>query len=130
MEGQSFQVQFLDDNIVEVVLGGKVYLDVSVTDKIDVELERLAPGRKLYQLVMATGPYVVNPEMRNAMAQGDTGIKQLAIAWVSPDEAANREQEAIVSKLTLPVPIRFFSDRTDGLAWLRSLAGERGQVSQ
>lgn len=114
-------MRVLHDNVVEVVLDPMVYLDVSVTDKVDEVLEKLAPGIKVYQLVIASGPYIVNPEMRNAMAQGATGIRQLAIAWVSSDEAANREQESIVSKLTLPVPIRFFSQRQEGLDWLMSL---------
>ena len=108
--------------MVEVVLKEHLYLDIAITDAIDEELQRLAPDRKVYQLVIAKGPYIVNPEMRNSMSHGDTGIKQLAIAWVSPDEKANQEQEAIVSKLPLPVPIRFFSDREKAIDWLNALA--------
>ena len=120
-----FTINVLSRNIVEVVLKDKVYLDVSVTDKIDQALHELAPDRKFYQMVIANGPYIVNPEMRNAMSKGDAGIKLLGVAWVSPDEKANREQEAIVSKLTLPVPVRFFCDREDGLAWLMALEAEK-----
>lgn len=126
MGGDRFKLKLLTDNIVEVVLDDNLYLDVSVTDRIDELLEEMVPKRKIYQLVIASGPYIVNPEMRNSMSQGDTGIKQLAIAWISPDEKSNQEQEAIVSKLPLPVQIRFFSDREKGLVWLKSLASQAG----
>lgn len=117
-----FKVNELSHNMVEIVLNDNVYLDVSVTDRIDAALHRLGPDRKFYQLVIANGPYVVNPEMRNAMSKGNAGIKLLGIAWVSPDEKANQEQERIVSTLTLPIPIRFFSNRDTGLQWLQELA--------
>jgi hypothetical protein len=122
MSEELFKVRLLTHDIVEVVLDRNVYLDVSVTDRIDQEIQRLAPDRKVYQIVIANYPYIVNPEMRNAMAKGDTGIKILALAWVSPDEAANREQEEIVSHLPIPLPIRFFSERQKGIDWLMSLA--------
>jgi hypothetical protein len=124
MAAEQFSVRLLTHDIVEVILKKHVDLDISITDAIDAELERLAPGRKVRQLVIAPGPYIVNPEMRNSFAKGDTGIKQIAIAWVSPDKRANDEQEAILSKLPTPVPIRFFSDREKGIAWLKSLAGK------
>lgn len=126
MHEELFTVKRLSEDIVEVTLMDNVDLDISVTDKIDGALHRIAPHRKFYQLVMANGPYVVNPEMRNSMSQGDTGSKLLAIAWISPDKKANEEQEAIVSQLTLPVPIRFFSERETGLSWLQQLADARG----
>jgi hypothetical protein len=122
MAEQVFFVNLIADNIAEVVMKEHIYLDVAVTDAIDKELQRLAPNRKVYQVVIAKGPYIVNPEMRNSMSHGDTGIRQLAMAWVSPDEKANREQEAIVSKLPLPVPIRFFSDRQGALDWFKALS--------
>jgi hypothetical protein len=116
-----FTLKQLSDNIVEIVLKDRIDLDIAVTDKIDQALHSIDPTRKFYQLVIANGPYMVDPEMRNSMSHGDTGIKQLAIAWVSPDEAANHQQEAIVSKLPLPLPIRFFSDRSEALTWLQGL---------
>ena len=121
MSEKLFEVRMLSQDIAEVVFSKQIYLDVSITDGIDTELETLAPGRKIYQLVDAKGPYIVNPEMRNAAAEGATGVRQIAIAWVSPDEKANREQEAILSKLPLPFKISFFSNRTDALVWLKSL---------
>jgi len=121
MTNDLFAVKLLTPEIVEVVLNKNVYLDISVTDKIDQALHQLAPDRKLYQMVIASGPYIVNPEMRTAMSKGDAGIKLKGIAWVSPDEKANREQEAIVSKLPIPIPLRFFSDREKAFAWLKSL---------
>jgi hypothetical protein len=122
MSEEPFTARLLSENIAEITLKDNVYLDISVTDKIDQALHRLGPNRKFYQMVIANGPYVVNPEMRNSMSQGDTGTKLLGIAWISPDEKANREQEAIVSKLSLPVPIRFFSDREAGFKWLKSIS--------
>jgi len=119
MPGKPFQIKLLATNIAEVILDPNVYLDVSVTDMIDQELNAIAPDHKFYQLVIANGPYIVNPEMRNSMAEGGAGIKLLGVAWVSPDEKANREQEEIVSRLTLPIPIRFFSSRDAGLDWLK-----------
>ena len=119
MPGKPFQIKLLATNIAEVILEPNVYLDVSVTDMIDQELNAIAPDHKFYQLVIANGPYIVNPEMRNSMAEGGAGIKLLGVAWVSPDEKANREQEEIVSRLTLPIPIRFFSSRDAGLDWLK-----------
>lgn len=116
-----FDAKLLSPNLVEITMKEKVYLDISITDSIDQALQELAPDRKLYQLVIALGAYLVDPEMRHAMAHGDSGVKQLAIAWVSPDKEDNQKQEAIVSQLTLPLPIRFFDDRESGLAWLRSL---------
>jgi hypothetical protein len=124
MSKQPFSVKLLSHNIAEITLDDNVYLDVSVTDRIDEELHKLGPDRKFFQMVIASGPYIVNPEMRNSMSEGDTGTKLLGVAWVSPDEEANREQEAIVSQLSLPVPIRFFSDREKGLAWLQGLASD------
>lgn len=124
MADKAFSIRLLDENIAEVTLRDKVYLDVSTTDQVDQELEAMAPGRKLYQLVIATGPYVVNPEMRNAFSHNDTGMRQLAIAWVSPDEGANREQERIISGLTLPIPLRFFTERDPAYNWLRSLSAQ------
>ena len=124
MPDRPYQIKSLGDDIIEVTLKPHVDLDVSMTDAIDQELHRIGPDRKFFQLVIASGPYMVEPEMRNSMSQGDTGIKQHAIAWISPDEKANAEQEAIVSTLPIPVPIRFFSDREKGLAWLRKLAAE------
>jgi hypothetical protein len=124
MSKQPFSVKLLSHNIAEITLDDNVYLDVSVTDRIDEELHKLGPDRKFFQMVIASGPYIVNPEMRNSMSEGDTGTKLLGVAWVSPDEEANREQEAIVSQLSLPVPIRFFSDREKGLAWLQVLASD------
>lgn len=118
MPDKPFTVRLLDGNIAEVTLKDKVHLDVSVTDELDRELERLAPSTKVYQLVIASATYIVNPEMRHAFAENDTGLRQLAIAWVSPDEKANREQEEVVNKLTLPTPIRFFNDRNLALKWL------------
>ena len=102
MAEEKYTARLLSDDIVEVVLKDHVYLDVSVTDAIDKSIQQLAPNRKLYQIVIASGPYIVNPEMRNAAVAGDSGIKQLAIAWVSPDERANEEQEKIVSKSNTP----------------------------
>jgi hypothetical protein len=124
MAEKQFQVKLLEHNIVEVILKDNVYLDISITDSIDQALNRIAPDRKFYQMVIANGPYIVNPEMRNSMAEGDTGNKLLAVAWVSPDIKANLEQESIVSQLTLPIPVRFFSEREKGLAWLKSLASQ------
>jgi hypothetical protein len=125
MPDKLFKINLLSHNIAEVVMEPNVYLDVSVTDMIDQELNRLAPDKKFYQLVIASGPYIVNPEMRNSMSEGGTGIKLLGVAWVSPDEKANREQEQIISTLTLPVPVRFFSDRTAGLNWLKQEAASK-----
>jgi len=122
MSKDLFDAKLLTPEIVEVVLKENVYLDISVTDKIDQVLHKLAPDRKLYQMVIANGPYIVNPEMRTAMSKGDAGIKLKGIAWVSPNQKANEEQEAIVSKLQLPIAIRFFSDREIAFTWLKSLA--------
>jgi hypothetical protein len=121
MSKQPFNIKVLSPNMVEVTLDDNVYLDISVTDMIDQELHKIGPDRKFYQLVIANGPYIVNPEMRNSFSKSDTGNKLLGIAWISPDEDANKEQEEIVSKLTLPAPIRFFSDREKGLKWLKQL---------
>src|SRR6476660_4262069 len=98
MSADLFEARLLTPDIAEIILGKNVYLDISVTDKIDQALHRLAPDRKLYQMVIANGPYIVNPEMRTAMSKGDAGIKLKGIAWVSPDDKSNKEQEAIVSK--------------------------------
>jgi hypothetical protein len=122
MYEELFKAKLLAHNIVEVVLADKVYLDISLTDKIDETLHKLAPDRKLYQLVIASGPYIVNPEMRNATAKGNAGVRLLGVAWVSPDNKANQEQEEIVGKLPIPFPIRFFSDRVKALTWLESMA--------
>jgi hypothetical protein len=122
MSADLFEARLLTPEIVEVVLGKNVYLDISVTDKIDQALHRLAPDRKLYQMVIANGPYIVNPEMRTAMSKGDAGIKLKGIAWVSPDEKGNQEQESIVSKLPIPIPLRFFSDRNLAFEWLKTLS--------
>lgn len=124
MAKELYDVSMLATDIAEVVFHRHVYLDIAITDRIDEILEGLAPGRKVYQLVIAKGPYIVNPEMRNSFSKGDTGIKQLAIAWVSPDEKANKEQEEVMSKLPTPIPIRFFDTRELGLAWLQSLSGK------
>jgi hypothetical protein len=125
MAEELFTVRLLAPDIAEVTLKDHVYLDISVTDKIDQALHLLGPDRKFFQLVIASGPYIVNPEMRNSMSQSDTGTKLLGIAWISPDEEANREQESITSKLPLPIPIRFFSDREKGLAWLQSMSSKK-----
>ena len=113
----------LAPDIIEISFSERVMLDLSISDQIERKIQELAPNRKVYQVVMAHGPYVVDPEMRNAVQHGEAGLKQLAIAWVSPDEKANREQEEILSKLPLPVPIRFFSRQEDALAWFKSLSG-------
>jgi hypothetical protein len=121
MAEKIYTIRLLDRNIVEVTFAQQVYLDISITDAIEQELHRLVPDEKVYQLVIAKGPYIVNPEMRNSLSKS-TSIKQAAIAWVSPDQKANREQEAIVSKLPMPMKIRFFDTAEDGLGWLQSLA--------
>ncbi len=125
MSADLFEARLLTPDIAEIILGKNVYLDISVTDKIDQALHRLAPDRKLYQMVIANGPYIVNPEMRTAMSKGDAGIKLKGIAWVSPDDKSNKEQEAIVSKLPIPMPLRFFSDRNVAFEWLKSLASSK-----
>jgi hypothetical protein len=122
MTEKIYTIELLDHNMVEITLKQQIYLDIAITDAIDEDLQRLAPDKKVYQLVIAKGPYIVNPEMRNSFSKGDTGIKQIAIAWVSPDEKSNQEQEAILSKLPLPVKIRFFGNRQSGLDWLVSLS--------
>jgi hypothetical protein len=124
MSESLFKVRLLSNNLVEVVMGNNVYLDIAVTDAIEQEIDKLLPGGKYYQLVIANGPYVVNPEMRNSMSEGGAGTKMLGLAWISPDEKANREQEEIVSRLPLPMQIRFFSDREKGLTWLQSIAAQ------
>jgi hypothetical protein len=121
MAEKIYTIKVLDRNIVEVTLKEHVYLDMSITDAIEQDLNVMVPNERVYQLVIAKGPYIVNPEMRNSMSKSET-VKQAAIAWISPDEKSNQEQEAIVSKLPLPLKIRFFSSREDGLGWLQSMA--------
>lgn len=117
-----FDINLIEKQIVEVIFKDKVFLNTYITDQIEDGIQKLTPNQKVYQLVIAKGPYAVDPEMRNAVVHGEAGVKQMAIAWVSPDKEANRVQEEIVSKLPLPYPIRFFDDRESALVWLRSLA--------
>jgi hypothetical protein len=119
-----FKVRLLERGIVEVVIDKRLFLDINATERINMEVSKLVPRGKTYQLVLANAPYAVDPEMRHAIVKKETGTNLGAIAWISPDQKANAEQEAIVSKLPMPFPIRFFNDREKGLAWLRSLAGK------
>ena len=125
MQYELFDIELIKNNIVEVVFKDKVFLNTFITDQIEEGIQALCPNQKVYQIVIAKGPYAVDPEMRNAVVHGEAGVKQLAIAWVSPDKAANREQEAIVSKLPLPYPIRFFDDRESAMAWVESLLASK-----
>jgi len=121
LQSKYFDLEFLSDRIAELKLRPDILISETVADEVDKVLRSNDSSLSYKILCGVTGLSMIEPSLRKALANRPEVRPVSAVAVYTDDEKMNQVQEVMNTIAKMQLPIKYFANRDEALAWLRSL---------